>query len=154
MGMEESDAWAMFEKEGVLLSKNTLSYIRLGFEQYFEGYYPASSILLLLAIESALRDLVVAVSGQPTISSRYGAFNVILPRKLIELISGTPELAQSLGKELVDFLSWFIGDSIGANYRNRVAHVLMDVSELDRSFASFLVWLHWKFSSFRVAGNL
>lgn len=150
MGLDFTHAMAMFEEENVvLLSKLTKDYIRLGFEEYFAEHYEAACVLLLLAIEGALRDLVVAASGRPTISYRDGQFSALSLGSMLDLIEVTPELKKGIGVEMFGFLRWFVGDRLGANLRNTVAHVLIDPGDLNKQLASFLVWLHWKFSSYR-----
>ncbi len=106
--------------------------------------------MLILAIEGAIRDLINVASGRPTISYRDGQYNSLTLGPLLRLIEEAPELKQSIGEDIYEFLNWFIGDPLGANYRNSIAHVLTDIDSLGESLASFLVWFHWKLSSYRI----
>ncbi len=148
--MGTSDALGVFHEEGVLLSEETIQFISAGVSEYFHGHFTAACTLLLLAIEPVLRDLVERFSALPTITYKKGYYSSITLGRTLNLISRHPALLEAFDKQVIDFLQWFVGDPLGANYRNRIAHGLMNVESLGQPLAAFLVWLHWNLAQYRI----
>lgn len=120
-----------------LFSSDDLKIAKAGFDAYFKTDYVSSIYILVPKLENAIRFFMHKVRISTTISDKDGIREGDLGSYLRK-----QEVEDMFGCDFNDFLKILLIEKDAINLRNRLAHGLLDDTELDKTLASLIIFVY------------
>jgi len=139
------DSILKFISSGEFIRKDSLPFIKNSLNLYDKEEFCACIHILVFQIESILRDTLIKF-GIPTFSSKNGEMRA---RMLNDILTAL-ESIKGFEKDFIKFLSIYLSDLRGENFRNDLAHGLCEYKQMDSMNAQILILILIRISSYKL----